>query len=316
MPVSLATALQNTTEDVDLAIINEFRVSELMDLISFDEAVNPAGGGATLTYTYRRETALGTAKFRAINTEYEDQELPATSRHSVDLHPLGGSFRIDRLIAPIGPSTSNELNRNMAAKIQAARALFADSMINGDTVSGDANGFDGLSKALAGTATEITDAIDWSGEMNESKGYTVLETLDALIDELDGLPGAIISNKAAIGRIKAAARRTSQYVEKPGPAHTMRAFYGNIALVDAGRKAGDNKEIIPLTAGVAPIYAVRFALDGFHGVTVPGVPLVRYWLPDFSTSGAVKRGEVEMAPVAVALKKTKAAGVLRNVKLK
>lgn len=39
------------------------------------------------------------------------------------------------------------------------------------------------------------------------------------------------------------------------------------------------------------------------------------WLPDFSTSGAVKKGEVEMN-AAIALKASKAAGVFRNIKVK
>jgi hypothetical protein len=66
--------------------------------------------------------------------------------------------------------------------------------------------------------------------------------------------------------------------------------------------------------GLTDIYAVRFGLDGFHGVAVPG-QLIQTWLPDFTTAGAVKKGEVEMGPVAVALKNSKAAGVLRNVKV-
>ncbi|WP_280953063.1 hypothetical protein [Corynebacterium diphtheriae] len=37
--------------------------------------------------------------------------------------------------------------------------------------------------------------------------------------------------------------------------------------------------------------------------------------PRLSTAGAVKRGEVELGPIAVALKSTKAAAVMRNIKL-
>jgi hypothetical protein len=66
--------------------------------------------------------------------------------------------------------------------------------------------------------------------------------------------------------------------------------------------------------GLTDIYAVRFGLDAFHGVAVPG-NLVNQWLPDFSTAGAVKTGEVEMGPVAVVLKASRGAGVLRNVKV-
>ena len=61
---------------------------------------------------------------------------------------------------------------------------------------------------------------------------------------------------------------------------------------------------------------VRVGMDALHGVAVAGQPLLRTWLPDFSTAGAVKKGECEMGPVAVALKATKAAAVLRNIKVR
>ena len=38
------------------------------------------------------------------------------------------------------------------------------------------------------------------------------------------------------------------------------------------------------------------------------------WLPDFTTAGAVKKGEVEMN-AAIVLKATKAAGVFRKIKV-
>jgi hypothetical protein len=41
---------------------------------------------------------------------------------------------------------------------------------------------------------------------------------------------------------------------------------------------------------------------------------VKIWLPDFTTAGAVKKGEVEMV-AGCALKSTKAAGVFRKIKV-
>lgn len=56
-------------------------------------------------------------------------------------------------------------------------------------------------------------------------------------------------------------------------------------------------------------------MDGLHAVSFAGVAPVQTWLPDFSTAGAVKKGEVEMN-AAIALKASKAAGVFRNIKVK
>ncbi|MDN6554700.1 MAG: phage capsid protein, partial [Bifidobacterium mongoliense] len=75
--------------------------------------------------------------------------------------------------------------------------------------------------------------------------------------------------------------------------------------------------IIPVapSKGTSDVYAYRVGLDGFHGVSVSGGQLVQTWLPDFTTANAVKKGEVELGPIAVALKATKAAAVLRGVKV-
>lgn len=324
MPVSLAQAAQNAVTDLDLNVIDEFRTNPIMDLLNFDDAVNPIGGGAVLTYGYTRLATLATAAFRAINSEYTPQEV-TTQRYNVDLKPLGGSFQVDRVLADIGPAATSSVALNLQQKIKSTQALFGDSVINGDSAV-NANSFDGLSKALAGSTTEDYTAVDWSGTMDEAKSYLILETLDDLLSRLNGEAGAIISNKKAINRIKSAARRTAQYVEKPGPRDTTIASYGNVRLIDAGFKAGSANDVIPVrssavtgppaqAAGSTDVYAVRFGLDAFHGVSVTGGQLVKTWLPDFSIAGAVKTGEVELGPVAVALKATKAAAVLRNVKV-
>ena len=313
MPVTLEAAAQNAVDAVDLSIINEFRTSHLLDSIPFDAAVNPAGGGATLTYTYRRETELGTAQFRAINTEYDPQEMGATSRHSVELVPLGGAFEIDRVLANIGPTATNELARQLRGKIQATQALFTDTMINGDVGQNPA-AFDGLSKALAGSSTEVLDGGDWTAT-NEEGSFRIIDALDEAQALMDGEPGALIGNARALARVKSALRRANMYTQEVGPLATRRDYWGNIALIDAGKKAGTNEDIIPITVGKTDLYFVKFGLTNFHGVSVTGTPLITHFLPDFTKPGAVKRGEVEMGPVGVALKRTKSAAVIRDVKL-
>ena len=93
-------------------------------------------------------------------------------------------------------------------------------------------------------------------------------------------------------------------------------MYGTIPIVDLGTKAGSNApvSVIDGGTGTTSLYAARLGLDGFHGVSMAGSAPVRSWLPDFTKAGAVKKGEVEMV-AAVALKATKAAGVMRNIKV-
>ena len=80
-----------------------------------------------------------------------------------------------------------------------------------------------------------------------------------------------------------------------------------------GDKSGTSNPIIPIANGLTGIYAARLALDGVHGVSPDGNGIVNQYLPDLTAPGAVKTGEVEMV-AAVALKATRAAGVLRKIK--
>lgn len=312
MPVTLAQARQNTTDALDLSIIDEFRTNSILDLITFDDVVNPAGGGATLTYGYRRLAELADASFRALNTEYTPSEV-TTTRHTTDLKVLGGAFQIDRVLSNLGPAATNEVALQMQQKVRAVQAEFGNAVINGDSAVNE-DSFDGLSKALAGSTTENTDGFDWSTVDDAGAALTVLDELDDFLGNLDDQPQAIITNKRVIARIRGAARRANMYTREAGPRDSYFETYGGVRLIDAGKKAGTNEDVIPYEAGTgADLYAVRFGLDAFHGVSTAGGNLVKTWAPDFTSAGAVKTGEVELGPVGVVLKKTKAAAVVRGV---
>lgn len=325
-PTTLEMAQRNALTDYDPFVIDVFRRnSALLDMMEFDQAVNPAGGGATLTYGYRRLKTRATAGFRALNAEYGADNID-TEQVTVNLKPLGGKFSIDRALANIGPAASNEVALQMTEKVKAAAVSFVDEVINGDTAV-RATGFDGLDKALKNSSTELNAGagakdIDLTDMDAAGAAHKALDMLDDLFAELNGTPSVIICNKRAMGKLRAAARRANQFVVEPvaGLADdkgnpVQRTIINGVVCIDPGEKAGSGDLIIPTTAGKTSIYVVRLGLDAFHGVTVTGQPLVQTWLPDYSTAGAVKIGEVEMGPLAVALKNTRAAAVLRNVKV-
>jgi hypothetical protein len=318
MPVTLAQAKLNTQDDIDLMVIDEFRKSSwLLDNLVFDDVVNPAGGGATLTYGYTRLITQPTAAFRAINSEYAPQEV-TRQRYTTDLKVLGGSFQIDRVLAQLGPAASGEVALQMSQKIKAAQATFSDAVINGDS-GVNANSFDGLSKALAGSTTEIPvsgTGADWSAVTDRLGGIQAMLWVRRLVNKLDGRPNALLMNEDALSALQTIAEISSQLTELQAFGQTVTAWRG-IPLIDLGAKPGTNDPVIPTdpATGTTDIYAVRIGLDGFHGISTVGGQLVQQWLPDFTTSGAVKTGEVEMGPVGVALKATKAAAVLRDVQV-
>lgn len=316
MAVTLSEAKKNVQDALTAGVIDEFPKNNfLLANMTFDDAVSPTGGGATLTYGYTRLITQPTAQFRAVNSEYTPQEV-TKQRYTVDLKVFGGAFELDRIIAGMG-GIADEVQLQMSQKIKAAQALFNDTVINGDSAV-DAEYFDGLDKALTGSATEFipSSAIDLSTSSAVDSNYKVfLDVLDEFLMGLDGTPSAIMGNLKLIAKIRAVARRSGMYMTKLNEFGEQVEYYGQVPLVDLGAKAGTNDPIVGTNgSGETSLYVTRLGLDGFHGVSMAGHPPVKAWLPDFSTAGAVKKGEAEMV-AAVALKATKAAGVMRKIKV-
>jgi hypothetical protein len=320
MAVTLAEARKNVQDDLQMGIIDEFRKSNwILDHITFDDCVSPTGGGATPTYAYTRLLTQPTAAFRAINSEYEPSTV-TRQRHTVDIKVFGGSYEIDRVIADMGGIVS-EVELQQAQKVKAAQALFNDTFINGDSAV-NANAFDGLDKAVTGSSTEYNGAagdsvIDLSTSALVTQNYQVfLDMLDEFLMGLDGTPSFIAGNTKMIAKLRACARRASMYQTTLNEWGQQVESYGNIPFVDMLTKPGTNTDVISTGQdGTTSLYVGRLGLDGLHAVSFAGVAPVKTWLPDYSTAGAVKKGEVEMN-AAIVLKATKAAGVFRKIKVR
>jgi hypothetical protein len=264
MPVTLAQAKLNTQDDLDAMIIDEFRKSSvILDTLIFHDAVSPMGGGSTLTYGYHRVLAQRAAAFRAINSEYTPTEATKV-RYSTDLKPLGGAFQIDRVLAQI--ARGGEVTFQMEQLIKATTTKFADEVINGDTAV-DANGFDGLDKALTGSTTEVGGAnsvTDWSDlDTVSTTSQRALDTIDTFLSLMDGQPTLVLGNQLALAKMRSIARRAGMYVQSPveGLRDTFgnpinRQLFGNIVMVDPGDKAGSTEPIIPIYDPDNTVYVV------------------------------------------------------------
>lgn len=339
MPVTLAQAQVNTQTDVDYAVIDNLRrYSWLLDQIVFDDTVTPGTNGGTLDYGYTRLTQAAQAGFRALNTEYTPGQA-IRQRFSASLKPLGGAFTVDRVLAALGNSATNEVTFQMQQVITSTRVRWQRELINGDTAV-DAAGFDGLSKSLAGTTTEVaagsvvTGADDWR-PITVNTQALANQRLDEVDDWLSrvvpshtgsgdqGEPGAlppgvkaILGNTKSIARMKSLARWASLFESEKDDLGRQIIQYGDWVLVDLGDREDGASPIIPITAGgLTDVYACTFGLDALHGASVAGAQLINTWMPDFSISGAVKTGELEMGPVAAVLKNTKSCAVLRGVRV-
>jgi hypothetical protein len=320
MAITLAEAQKNVQDALQMGVIDEFRKSSfLFNNLTFDDAVSPTGGGATLTYGYTRLTTQPDAGFRNVNEEYTPSTV-TKDRHTVDLKIFGGSFEVDRIIANMG-GIVDEVDLQIKQKVKAAKALFNDTFINGDSAT-NAKAFDGLEKALTGSSTEYNatggTVIDLSTSAAVTANYmTFLDMIDEFITGLDGDISFLGSNTKMIAKIRACARRAGMYQVTKNDFGAQIESYGKIPLIDLGAKAGSNVDVVATdgTAGTTSLYAGVLGLDGLHGVSMAGQSPVNIWLPQFKEAGAVKKGEVEMV-AAMALKASKAAGVFRKIKVK
>lgn len=313
-------------------VIEKFlRESAILQDLPFDNAVSPSGG-STLVYGYIQEKLPSTAAFRAIGSEYEPNNATAEKK-TVDLKIFGGSFQIDRVLKSIESKIEN-MDRQVNQKIKGAVQLFHDTMINGDIAS-NSLGFDGLDKFLVGTSTEINTSayIDLSTDENlKANASYFYEELRKLLNKVDA--DAILVNEDMKAKIETVARVLGYKTESEEAFGTVVTKIGKTKIVDLKNKVklvdndgtteateeaiiGTKTRTISDTSvtGLTDIYAVRYSVDdGFCGVTITGDKAIEAYLPDFTQPGAVKTGEVEMIS-AVALKNSKAAGVLRNIKI-
>lgn len=314
MAVTLADAKLLTQDKLTQDVIDEFRKDNLMDLLVYDNCVS-MNGGSTLAYTYNRVQTQGTAAFREINTEYTPQEAK-TKQYTTNLKVFGGSFGIDRVIQKHVKGVTNQLAFQMEQKIKGAQALFSDTFFNGSAAS-DAKVFDGLDVALTGSSTEHTPGalIDLSSSAAIDSNYKAfLDAVEDMLAELDGTPTFLAMNRKLRSAFNKVGRRTVAYQETRDEFGKPVSYYDGIQLITIGDKPNSANPIISNGENGTSLYAVRVGLDGVCAVTPEGDSIIDVYMPDFNTPGAVKQGEVEMV-AGMAVKATKAAGVLRKIKV-
>lgn len=339
MTITLADAMLNAASDVDYAVIDETRrTSWLLDQIEFDDAAVPGFGGATMTYTYSRLTQTRGGAFRAPNTEYTVAEAKRTQITS-SLYPFGGAYNLDRILAHLGQKRTDEMAFQASQLIKGARVTFATQLIQGDHAS-DVLGFDGLDVALTGSVTEFFPNAtnfyaDWSAATLDTvdEAITASDLLDEFLSLLDGEADALMGNRLLMNRVKALAKRAGQYTITQDDLGRTVERYGNAVLVDLGTTnndmTGQTTYVVPIETrdpdggggggnitNLTDLYAVRFGMEALHGAAVAGKPLVETWDPDWTTSGAVKTGELEIGPATMVLKHSRSCGVFRNIKVK
>lgn len=325
MPITLEEAKAGMADKVDQQIIDMFRRSSLLlDRLTFDNAISPGTGGSTLVYGYTQLKTPSTAAVRAINSEYTANEATRVKKTTQAII-MGGSFEVDRVIQDTSGAI-DELVFQVDEKIKATANFFTHCVVNGTADGTAAPGatdgtFDGLKKLLAGASTEYTATADLSTSENVTANYNkFLDELDEFISGLDGMPDMLLMNRKMLSKLRGIARRAGYYdVTKDDFGRGVETYNG-IALMDAGEfYDGHNTiDIVADTAakpsafGTSDIYAVKFGLDAFHGISPTGTKVISSYMPDLTQPGAVKKGEIELV-AGVALKNTLKAGHMKGI---
>lgn len=313
MSITLSQAKELSQDKLTKFVIDEFRQSALLDMLPFDNTVKPQGG-KTMAYVYNRVTTLPTAAVRAINAEYVAQHA-VTTQQTVNLKIFGGSFEVDRVIANDEKQVVDHIEFQLAQKIKATRALFHEMFINGDS-GAVSEEFDGLAVALTGSSTEYspgTIALENSANIT-SNWLVFLDALRHLRSLLDGAPTLYMMNSGLFAIFQSVMDRAGINLTSKLNYGDEVAQWGSSLVMSLGDKPGTSDPIIEISGNETDVYAVRLSLDGVHGVSPSGGALINQYLPNMAAPGAVKTGEVEMV-AAIALKATRSAGVLHDIKI-
>lgn len=337
MPITLKDAKAGMADKVDQQVVDMFRRSSLLlDRLTFDNAISPGTGGSTLVYGYTQLKTPSTAAKRSINSEYTANEAEREKKTTQAII-MGGAFEVDRVIQDTSGAI-DELVFQADEKIKATANFFTHCVINGTfadpagagkttgTAAGSAGAdkatgtFDGLNKLLQGSSTEYAATADLSTSANMNANYNLfLDELDEFISGLDGMPDMLIMNRKMLSKLRGIARRAGYYESTKDDFGRAVETYNGIALMDAG-KFYDGVKTVDIVAdtvdgnfGTSDIYAVKFGLDAFHGISPTGTKVITSYMPDLTLPGAVKKGEVELV-AGVALKNTLKAGHMKGIK--
>lgn len=317
MAITLEQAKVGMADKVDQQVVDMFRRSSLLlDRMTFDNAISPGTGGSTLVYGYTQLKTPSTAAVRAINTEYTPGEAIREEKTAKAVI-MGGSFQVDRVIQSTGGAI-DELVFQADEKVKAVSNFFTNAVINGT----NATTFDGLKALLTGSSTEYTATSDLTTSANIDANYQhFLDELDEFISGLDGGADMLIMNRKMLGKLRGIARRAGYFSSSRDEFGRTVETYNGITLMDAGQyfNGTNSVDIVADTpassgaAGTSDIYAVKFGLDAFHGISPTGTKVVQTYMPNLMEPGAVKKGEVELV-AGVALKNTLKAGRMKGIK--
>ena len=114
----------------------------------------------------------------------------------------------------------------------------------------------------------------------------LLDEIDAFISKLAEKPDILLMNNMMLTKVRAAARRAGFYERDVDGLGRVVETYNGIPMMDCKEYHDGKKsiEVIETTTpteteyGTTAIYAVKIALNGFHGISVDGEKMLKTYL--------------------------------------
>jgi hypothetical protein len=316
MAITLADMQAGLADDVDYNVIDETRRNSLLlDALPIEQVAVPGGIGGSLVSGYTRISQRRAADTRQENHEYPAREAKV-ERFTVDLVPVGARFNIDRVHARTG--AIDQVAFQMSEANKAAIAKIQDQFVNGVAAdfSEEVPEIGGIDAAVTGTTTESfatgTTPHDFSNITTKEQALAFRQALRRWLRTFDGAPTMFLVNDDGQALLEQVGDWTTYYTETTDDLDRNIARFGNTPVVNLGVKDGSNDPIVGTDDdGNTTIYAARIGVDSVSILAEANGPFFESHLPEFNTAGAVKPGELEYGPLALAFKKTRGIGAFR-----
>lgn len=204
-------------------------------------------------YRYNREDTLPDIAFRGINESFTES-TGVINPQTETLVISGGDMDFDTALVKMGNGNERAIHDQMKAKAHSLKWLV--TFFDGDS-DAEPREFDGVNKRLEGTSQVI----------DNGDAVLDLENLDALIDAVDGEASQLLMSKRMARIVTKLAQGTGNVSFGLDAIGRRRTEYAGIPI---GIVENDHQNNLILdfdeASSTNSIYAVRYGLDGVHGI--------------------------------------------------
>ena len=259
MALTKAEAAKLTNDLLTRGVIETIvKESQVLTLLPFMEVTGTA-------VTYNREATMPAAGFYDVGDTWTEA-TPTYTQLTASLKILGGDADVDNFLQA-SYADPNDLEAEMiASRAKAIAHKFSDAFFNGDS-GADPKSFDGVTKALASSAQELS--------AGTNGGPLTLDLVDQTIDLVTpGKPDALFMSKRTRRKLSGLRRSSGNLLETDVDQFGQRAlFYDGIPLL-VDDFISDTQAQGSSGTVCSSIYAVKFGQStGIMGLEHGGIAI-------------------------------------------